>query len=51
MWPNSVMTALRRTMQFEQARDWHFLYRSPQTIDRSAVGACKAAAAAARSGA
>jgi hypothetical protein len=51
MWPNSVMTALRRTMQFEQVRDWHFLYRSPQTIDSSAVGACKAAAAAARSGA
>jgi hypothetical protein len=48
MWPNSVMTALRRTMQFEQVRDWHFLYRSPRSLDPPAIAACKSAAAAAR---
>jgi hypothetical protein len=48
MWPASVMTALRSTMEHEQTRDWHFLYRPKKSLDAASIADCKAAAAAAR---
>jgi hypothetical protein len=48
MWPRSVITALRDTMQFEQIRDFHWLYRSPASVDPVSVGRCASDARAAR---
>ena len=48
MWPNSVLAAIRNTMQLEQIRDFHWLYRSPPARDAGAIAACEAAADAAR---
>jgi hypothetical protein len=49
MWPRSVMTALRDTMQFEQIRDYHWLYRSPASVDPVSIGRCESDARIARS--
>jgi hypothetical protein len=48
MWPNSVMVALRASMQLESIRGAHWLYRPLPAPDATTVAECKSAAASAR---
>ena len=47
-WPPSLTAAFRASMQFEQVRAFHWLYRPNPSLDANTTARCQADAAAAR---